>query len=558
MSDETEKKTEAAKDSEKPKTGAHSVAAPGTSQSASDAKVTEEQATKAASEPVSDEPVGVKPVEAATDAVGDESKKKGSGSHSADEAKPKRKKWPFILTAIVVLLAAVYVAAGFLFSSRYGFNTTINGEDCTFATLEQVEDMLGRQVDNYQLELVKIDGTNEYVWGEDVGLTMVDAPEAKEILLSQEPFLWPKRLLQPQEPYEVHPQVTIDDEKLNAAVDNLVLMTPEAQIAPTDAIPVHDDEQNCYVVQPEDWGSTINTDNIYDAVRTAMLATEPALDLKEAECYVPPQVFSDDPYLAEQVAIYNTYANFSITYIFPEGNEVLDANTVINWITIAEDGTATLDQNQVKEWLRDLASRHDTVGTPREFVTHDGSTIIVEGGELGNGGYGWAVSEKQELAAIVADFENQTSEEREPIWSATAASHDSPEWGDTYVEVSIAEQHVWYWVGGQLAFESDVVTGLPTAKRSTKTGVYQVLEKASPRVLRGDQLPDGTYEWESPVTYWMRVTWSGTGMHDANWRGSFGGQIYKSNGSHGCINMPYSKAKELYGIIEVGTPVIIY
>ena len=48
------------------------------------------------------------------------------------------------------------------------------------------------------------------------------------------------------------------------------------------------------------------------------------------------------------------------------------------------------------------------------------------------------------------------------------------------------------------------------------------------------------------------------GMHDATWRSSFGGTIYKTKGSHGCINMPYEKAQELYGYIEKGTPVICY
>ena len=34
--------------------------------------------------------------------------------------------------------------------------------------------------------------------------------------------------------------------------------------------------------------------------------------------------------------------------------------------------------------------------------------------------------------------------------------------------------------------------------------------------------------------------------------------FYKTKGSHGCINMPYEKAQELYGYIEKGTPVICY
>ncbi len=48
------------------------------------------------------------------------------------------------------------------------------------------------------------------------------------------------------------------------------------------------------------------------------------------------------------------------------------------------------------------------------------------------------------------------------------------------------------------------------------------------------------------------------GMHDATWRGSFGGSIYKTNGSHGCINLPRAAAKTIYENIEKGMPVLCY
>ena len=48
----------------------------------------------------------------------------------------------------------------------------------------------------------------------------------------------------------------------------------------------------------------------------------------------------------------------------------------------------------------------------------------------------------------------------------------------------------------------------------------------------------------------------GAGLHDASWRSSFGGSIYKTNGSHGCVNMPYSVAKAIYENIEDYTTII--
>ena len=48
------------------------------------------------------------------------------------------------------------------------------------------------------------------------------------------------------------------------------------------------------------------------------------------------------------------------------------------------------------------------------------------------------------------------------------------------------------------------------------------------------------------------------GFHDASWRNTFGGDIYKTNGSRGCINMPHAAAKKMYEHIERGVAVFVY
>ena len=63
--------------------------------------------------------------------------------------------------------------------------------------------------------------------------------------------------------------------------------------------------------------------------------------------------------------------------------------------------------------------------------------------------------------------------------------------------------------------------------------------------------------YETPVSYWMPFN-QNVGLHDAVWRDSFGGSIYKTSGSHGCINLPYAIAKQIYGYAEKGMPVICY
>ncbi len=122
--------------------------------------------------------------------------------------------------------------------------------------------------------------------------------------------------------------------------------------------------------------------------------------------------------------------------------------------------------------------------------------------------------------------------------------------GDTYVEVSVSDQYMWYIVDGDVYLESDCVTGNYNTADTPK-GFWSVNNKISPCTLKGD-------DYVSYVTYWMPFIGGGWGLHDATWRSKFGGNIYKGDGSHGCVNLPYDIAKKLYAHIEIGTPVIVY
>ncbi len=129
----------------------------------------------------------------------------------------------------------------------------------------------------------------------------------------------------------------------------------------------------------------------------------------------------------------------------------------------------------------------------------------------------------------------------------TLKIHVTDKFEHTYVEVKISTQKLVYYVKKKPVLVSDVVTGLNGA---TKTGNFKILRKTT-----NQWLVSKTYE--SFVKYWMAYDGRSYGLHDASWRRKFGGQIYKTNGSHGCVNMPTDKAKKLYSMIEVGTPVYI-
>ena len=138
-------------------------------------------------------------------------------------------------------------------------------------------------------------------------------------------------------------------------------------------------------------------------------------------------------------------------------------------------------------------------------------------------------------------------------FAQTAVSWSNSDLGDSYVEIDLGSQHVWLYIDGQEVVSTDCVSGLASdPSRKTPEGTYTLYYKESPSVLKGEN-----NEYETKVTYWMPFN-GGIGLHDANWRSSFGGSIYQTNGSHGCVNLPPSAAKEIYERVYDGIPIICY
>ena len=118
------------------------------------------------------------------------------------------------------------------------------------------------------------------------------------------------------------------------------------------------------------------------------------------------------------------------------------------------------------------------------------------------------------------------------------------------MEIDLGKQHLYLYVEGELILESDFVSGNASRGWNTPAGVFGLTYKTTNAVLRGEN-------YATPVSYWMPFN-GNIGMHDATWRNSFGGEIYLTNGSHGCINLPYENAKVIYEYVYTGFPIVCY
>ena len=141
----------------------------------------------------------------------------------------------------------------------------------------------------------------------------------------------------------------------------------------------------------------------------------------------------------------------------------------------------------------------------------------------------------------------------EPEYARTGYCRATDDIGDSYAEVDITNQKVFVYKDGELVIESDCVTGMANdPSRETPPGVYKVWSMDRNRILGTME----AYGYEQPVDYWIYFTEIDIGFHDLL-RSAYGGEIYKTNGSHGCVNLPLDVAAEMYDTVEIGYPVIV-
>jgi len=466
-----------------------------------------------------------------------------------------RLKTPLLIIGIILLLlAAIYGYGVIHFTTHFGYNTTIDGRNMTHLTARQAEQRLALNAHRFEMVIIGREGFSERITAVDVGIYYVPDGQIADLLKSQDPLLWPLRLL-PQASYQTQPSFGFDKSLLAQYIAENEAFDPVNMRPPTDATAIF--INGSYNVEEEDIGTLLNLDAVLSSLSMHLTKGIPECDLDQSSCYQNPAVFADDPDLLEQVSDYNAFAPFEIIYDFGTFSETLDASIAIDWFTPADGLSRSLDYSALDAWLDGFCERHNTLGEDRTFLSYRGDWITI-----GSGTYGWLIDRSAERSAIIAALSSRTSVTREPYYIQRAAVHvtepGAPDWGGTYIEIDQTLQKLFYFVDGDLVLETDIVTGLPTPMWTTPCGVFRILTRVSPARLRGPIQEDGNPMWDSTVQFWMGVTYGGVGIHDAYWQPWFGGTRYQYGGTHGCINLPYYSARDLFYMVEVGTPVIIH
>lgn len=451
------------------------------------------------------------------------------------------------LGVLFAFLLGLLIAGSVYCSSHFSKGTIINEIDASGLTMEELESRMREYVLTVRERTGEGSYITETITGDQIGVTVSNTDELNGILKQQNILKAISSYIKgEQQVYTVENLYAYVDSALMTAILKLQGFQESFVTGPENAHISEYDPQTGYRIVPEIRGNVLNQTKTIQTVETAVDALLTEIDLEKAGCYEEPSVYADDAKLTERLAQMKQYTDLRIVYHFGQQEEVIDGSVLSGWLLVDEEtNKVSVSEEKIDDFVVMLRKKYDTIFRSREFQTSYGKTITIEGGD-----YGWWMNYSQEQEQLKEMIENGESGERIPVYYQTAAVYGSQDYGNTYIEINLTAQHLFLYVNGEKKMESEFVSGNAARGFDTPAGIYGITYKEQDAMLVGEN-------YETPVSYWMPFN-GNIGLHDAIWRDSFGADIYKKSGSHGCINMPYLKAKELYGEIAKGTPVICY
>ena len=475
---------------------------------------------------------------------------------SKEEKPPKEKKdhkkfWKGFGLSLLGVIVVCYIASVIFFSNHFYFNTTVYGMDVSLKSVSQVRNEVNTKTSEYKLDLVEIDGSTESISATDANMNITVTDNFKDMCKKQNPFIWVVSIFKDYN-YDIEATAEYDEDMLADAIRSLDCMNSLYMQNPVNPTFKYVDGE--FVIVPEVEGDTIIKENLDKAIGDSLTSCKAELVLDKADCYKKPEYTKEDGKVLNCLDELNDYKDFELTYKFGDMEIVLAGDELASWMKISDSYAIKLDEEKVAAYVEDFAEKYNTVKTDRNFTTNDGKTIKVYGKY-----FGWELDQEAETEKLLNNIKSKKQVSRSPIWLQEGENYNAEnDIGDTYIEVDLTNQKVYGYIDGSKVVETDCVSGSIAAGHATPGGLYQIKYKASPAVLRGDLLPDGSYSYESYVVYWMPFN-GGIGLHDADgWRSKYGGEIYLRSGSHGCVNLPRKDAKSIYEKFDVGTPVVCY
>ena len=458
--------------------------------------------------------------------------------------------------SLVLLAIIAYGAVSYYLRYRFPYGTYINDVSAATLTTAQMNDFLlrnyipGVDYSNITLMFEGREGYSETIKCSDIGLKADMSEGLNRIMNGHKPYEWIVSYLYPMN-YSVNPVITYDEDALREAVGKLKCVDG-SDYKKDPVVELRYDEGGYYLY--DEIKDKADADEIFDMARKALDNIDKSvIELDIEDCYVPhviPAKYNDILSLYNKI---ETIESARITFLDDSLKYTLNGKLAVSWLEKGNDGLPLLDEKghlvfdetRLQGYTDFLSDVFNTTGGTIDWTKHSGGIVTLK-----NQMPGYIVDKPAEADKIRDQLLRGGVLTRRPLYESEGNGRGNDQIGKTYIEVDMGEQKLYYYVDGKLSMSSDVVTGNISRGNGTPAKLCYVYFKQRNRTLRGA-------DYATFVNYWMAVT-GHIGIHDATWRNKFGGNIYKTAGSHGCINVPKDFAGKLYEVVEVGTPCVMY
>lgn len=469
-----------------------------------------------------------------------------------NKTNPKYNKTIISIIAIIftIIITCVISMMSILYPNNSIIQTSVGEIDIGLKTIDTATEEISVKLNGYVHIFTLSDGEQKEVPISEV-IYNIDKDKIKLKLKGYNKLpLWFK---QDSINLDLSDCVEYNSEKVLTLIKDINEKNSDNIIEAQNAYITYNSEKNEYEIVPAVYSNVILEDSV-ETLISYFKTFDTEGKLVELGCYVIPEILEDNSDLLSSLNVFNELKDFNLVYTFNGIEEKLDLATIGSWISpnytdgviLNTETPFIISEDLVNNYVLELNKKYTTIGTSRSFTNSYGNVMTISGGD-----YGWILDRRGMQNSIIEHIQNRQSETLDGLFTQRGASFGTNDFSNSYVEVSIDNQRLWMYVNGNCIINTPVVTGdIVKQGRATHRGVFSLTYKTKNAVLRGE-------DYETPVNFWMPFD-GGIGLHDATWRSNFGGSIYKGNGSHGCVNMPYNAAKTAYENINSTMPIIVW
>lgn len=450
---------------------------------------------------------------------------------------------------IGVLVGILVVVAGYSYRSTYYVDrflpkTYVEDINVSELTVEEANKKLHDHYASQEFTLKENDQEWKKINKHEFGLNTDFTSELEKIKADQSQWLWGTASLGSKQNLSLNEAAfdeTILASKTEELKKELDALNKDRQVTADAKLTKGADG---FEITPEVTGTKFDVDKTVADFKTELLAGKEELSLDTYK--TTPKITADNPELNKEADALNKIAHINASYTINGNTFEIPKDKIMNWLSY-KDGKADINRDKVREYVASLGKKYNTSTNDSTFKSSRRGEVSVPAGTLS-----WTIAPDDETDALIADLSKGEDFTRSPIAQGSADA-GAELFTNTYVEVDLENQHMWYYKDGKVALETDIVSGKP--KTPTPPGVFYIWNKERNATLRGTN-DDGS-KYAEPVDYWMPIDWTGVGIHDSSWQPAYGGELWKTVGSHGCVNTPPGVMAELFNMVEVGTPVIV-